>query len=82
MCGFSQNAFGATELPAHVFVVCFEGTAADLEELGVAPQSLDDVLGHVALPTEYLNRAVSHVLGHGGGEQLGAIGIETVAGLV
>ena len=55
-----------------------ERTAANLKQLTVAPEPLDDVLAHVAIPAEDLHRAVGDILAHRR-KQLDAIGVETIA---
>src|SRR5512139_1510009 len=66
----------------HVLVVGLEGAAADLEQLGVAPQALDDVFAHVAVAAEDLDGAVGDLLADAGGEELGAVGVDPVAVVV
>ena len=53
--------------------------AADLEQLGVAPQPLDDVLAHVAVSAEHLDGGVGGPLAHLGGKELGRVGIDALA---
>ena len=62
-----------------VLLVRFQRAAADLEQLGVAPQALDDVLAHVAVAAEHLDGAVGDLLADAGGEELGAVGVDAVA---
>ena len=73
-----REAFG--EVANHVLVVRLEGPAADLEELGVAPELLDLVLGDVAVAAVDLDGGVGDVFGDGRGEELDAVGVEAVAG--
>ena len=60
-------------------MVRFQRPAADLEQLGVAPQPLDDVLAHVAVAAENLDRRVGGALAGLGGEQLGRVGVDALA---
>ena len=68
------------EVADHVLVVRLEGPAADLEELRVAPELLDLVLGDVAVAAVDLDGGVGDVFGDGRGEELDAVGVEAVAG--
>jgi len=62
-----------------VLLVRLEGAAADLDQLGVAPELLDAVLRAVAVAAEDLDRRVGDLLGRGRAEQLRGVGAHAVA---
>src|SRR5688572_32958270 len=64
-----------------VLVVRLERAAADLEQLGVAPEPLDHVLAHVAVAAEHLDRGVGDALADLRGDELGGVGVGALAGL-
>src|SRR5215831_3685785 len=66
------------EIPRDVLLVGLDGAAADLEQLGVAPQSLDLVLADVAVAAEHLDRAVGDLLAHRRAEELDAVRVDAV----
>src|SRR5690606_371913 len=65
--------------PRDVLLVRFDGAAADLDELGVAPEALDDVLAHVAVTAQHLDRPGGDPLAHRGRDELGPVGLHAVA---
>ena len=67
------------QIPRQVLVVGLERAAADLEQLGVAPEPLDHVLAHVAVAAQHLDRRVGGALAGLGGEQLGGVGVDALA---
>src|SRR5262249_5091029 len=70
----------ARQVARDVLLVRLDGAAADLEQLRVAPQALDAILADVAVPAEDLDRAVGHLLRHGGAEELDAVRVDARAG--
>src|SRR5262249_3611666 len=72
----------AGEVFGDVFLVRLQGAATDLQEFGVAPQLLDDVLAQVAVAAEDLHGVVRHLLGHGGGDQLHPVRVDALPGPV
>lgn len=66
------------EVSAHILVVSLVGTTADLEELGISPESLNVVRANVTITTKSLDSAIGNSLGDWSSEELDTIGIEGV----
>ena len=62
-------------------MVRLERAAADLQQLGVAPQPLDDVLAHVAVAAEHLDGGVGGPLARLGSKELRRVGVDALAHL-
>src|SRR5437773_5160934 len=67
------------QIPSDILLMRLERAAADLDQLGVAPELFDSVFAAVAVAAEHLDRSIGNFLGGGRGEQLGGIGAEPVA---
>src|SRR5690606_9406772 len=70
----------AGQVLGDVLLVGLQRAAADLQQLGVAPQALDHVLSHVAVAAQDLNRRVGDLLAHGGRDQLDPVRVDAAAG--
>ena len=58
----SALQLGARQVARDVLLVRFERAAADLHQLGVAPELLDAILGAVAVAAEHLDRGIGDFL--------------------
>src|SRR4029450_2641772 len=68
----------ARQVAGDVPLVRLDGAAADLEQLGVAPQTLHAILADVAVAAEHLDGAVGDLLRHRRAEQLDAVRVHAI----